>query len=110
MKLKTLSSATAATAVAASLLLVPAAPAHHSAKSCRDVAFSPNSEDMAADVRARGVGCRFARDFIRDSEGRPEARYGGFRCRSRLVEPSDSLPYTRYRCTSGEGTISWKRY
>lgn len=113
MKLKTLTSATAAAAVAASLVVAPAAPAHHSpVKKCRDVAFTPGSDDMAASIRARGVSCSFARDFIRDSDGRPGTRYGGFRCQSRFVDSTESLPHTRVRCTSRDQgmAMSWKRY
>ncbi len=104
------------TAVATTALLVlllgPVAPAsaHHVSKSCRHVAFTPNSDDMAAGIRVKGVSCAFARDFIRDFDAAPAERYGGYTCSWRSVDSPDSLAHTRLRCIRGTRVIFWKRY
>ena len=100
-----------AVAIAALLLVAPAAPASAAAaKRCGSVFFTPQSDDLAAAIRADGVTCRFARRFVRDSEGRPGATFRRYACTSRLVDRPDSLTFTRYRCTKGAKTIRWKRY
>ncbi len=107
-----LPTAIATTALLVLLLLGPVAPASagHALKSCRHVAFTPNSDDMAAGIRVRGVSCTFARDFIRDFDAAPAERYGGYTCSWRSVDSSDSLAHTRFRCSRGTRLIFWKRY
>lgn len=106
----------AAVATTALLLLlillgpVAPAPAHHISKSCRDVAFTPNSDDVASDIRAKRLSCSYARDFIRDFDAAPAQRYAGYACTWRSVENPDSLPHTRFRCSRGARVMSWKRY
>jgi hypothetical protein len=90
--------------------LVAASPASAATeKRCTQVVFTPESEDVATKIRARGVTCGMARDFIRDSKGKPGTRYRGFACTSTLVESAE-LPYTRYRCTADGDRIRWRRY
>ena len=98
------------------VLLAPAAvaagasPATASAtKKCAQVPFTPNSDDVASHIRATGLTCGLARDFIQDSNGRPGKRFRGFACTSSKVETSE-LPYTRYRCTGAGDVIRWRRY
>jgi hypothetical protein len=104
--------ATAAFALAVLLALAPAAPAHSTvaAKRCGWMGFTPQSDDVAADIRAAGVSCRFARKFVRDSNGRPARSYRGFTCAPHRVDREDALVHTRYRCTKGSQLIRWKRY
>ena len=106
-----LAGAVATTALLVALLLGPVAPAsaHHIWKRCQNVAFTPNSDDMAAYIRVRQVPCSFARDFIRDFDAPPAERYGGYACTWRSVD-SDVLPYTRFRCDRGTQTMVWHRY
>ncbi len=107
--------AVAATAALALLLLLAAAapaPAHAvaAAKRCASVPFTPNSDDIAANVRALGVSCRTARALIRASEGRPPARFRGFSCTRRPVEEGVEMPYTRVRCAKGTASVRWDRF
>ena len=104
--------AVATTALLVLLLLGPVAPAsaHHGLKSCRHVAFTPDSDDMAAGIRKKGVRCAFARDFIRRFDSAPAERYGDYTCSWRSVDSPDSLAHTRFRCTRGTRVIFWKRY
>ena len=78
-------------------------------KSCAQVPFTPNSDDVAGEIRATGLTCGLARDFILDSEGRPGKRFRGFRCTSTTVGGA-TLPYTSYRCTGAGDVIRWRRY
>lgn len=96
------------------LLPLPAATAggespQTTVRKCKPVPFTPNSDDAASAIRARGLTCGLARDFIRDSEGRPGARFRGFRCAATAVD-GDFLPYTAYRCRGAGDVIRWKRY
>ncbi len=96
--------------VLAGLLGLPSAAMAHEPKtrSCGQVAFTPNSDDLAANIRATGLTCGLARDFVRDSQGRPGERFLGFRCRSTEVPNPEGLPYARYRCV-GEGDVIRRR-
>ena len=105
--------ATAVVALAALRAVAPAASAHSAApvKRCASVPFTPASDDLAADIRATGVSCAFARKFVRDSNGRPARSYRGFTCaRHRVSQREATLPHTRYRCTRASKTIRWKRF
>ena len=94
------------------LLFAPASAdaAAPASKNCRPVAFTQNSDDLAAGIRARRVSCRFARGFIRAAGGGPPRRYRGFTCGRRHVDPGNRQPHTRYRCSLGARTIFWKRF
>lgn len=101
-------------ALAALLAMPTAAPAHDApapkSRSCGQVAFTPNSDDTASNIRATGLTCGLARDFIRDSSGRPGPRFRGFTCTSTDVNNPEGLPYSRYRCTGAGDVIRWRRY
>ena len=104
--------ATAAVALLLLLLLPAASPAHRAAatKRCASVPFTPNSDDIAADVRATRMSCAAARDLIRRSEGRPPARFRGFTCTRRRVESTETMPFTRVRCIKGARSVRWNRF
>lgn len=101
-------------ALAAGLLVAGTAggtaSAADSARKCGHIGFTDGSEDLAARIRASGLTCGLARDFVRDSSGRPGARFRGFRCQSTFVDVTEGLPYRRYRCTGAGDTIRWRRY
>ena len=100
----------AAAVVAAALAVLPAAGGAHSlaTRSCGQVGFTPNSDDVASSIRATGLTCELARDFIRDSKGRPGARFRGFACAGTFVDAA--LPYRRYRCSGAGDVIRWQRF
>jgi hypothetical protein len=93
--------------IAFALTLAGAAPAH--AKECAPVPFTPQSDDIAAEIRVAGVTCTFARRFVRDSAGRPPRSFRGFICARHRVEDA-TLAHTRYRCTRGAKLVRWNRY
>jgi hypothetical protein len=79
------------------------------AKRCSDVPFTPNSDDVAANVRASRMTCKAARAFIRAAHGHPARRFRGFTCTRTRVEEA-TLPHTRYRCVRGAQRIRWDRF
>ena len=104
------------TLVLAAALLVPLAATAGPAtagtpttRQCGQVNFTPNSDDVAAAIRATGLTCGLARDFVRDSEGRPGRRFRGFTCMS-TAQDDAALPHRRYRCTGAGDVIRWRRY
>ena len=96
-------------AATALLSLGGASTASAATRSCAQVDFTPNSDDLAGKIRVSGVSCSYARDFVKDSEGRPGKRFRGFTCTREKVE-TDTLPYTKYRCTRPGDLIKWRRY
>lgn len=99
-------------ALAVVVMLVPPAVADgiSTTRSCASVGFTPNSDDLATNIRAQGVTCRFARKYVRDSEGQPGERFRGFTCAKVAVDAPEGLPYRRYRCQRGDDVIRWRRY
>ncbi len=89
--------------------LAGAAPAA-TTKSCAQVPFTPNSDDVAGNIQATGVTCGIARDFILDSEGRPGKRFRGMKCTAGAKVETATMPYTSYRCTGAGDVIRWRRY
>jgi hypothetical protein len=77
-------------------------------RSCAQVNFTPNSDDVAAAIRVKDVRCGYARRFVRDSDGSPGDTFRGFACTSRVRD--DGLRHTVYRCERGAKVIRWKRF
>ena len=100
------------TLLVVSLALFACAPPASAAttRHCGQVAFTPNSDDAAGQIRATGLTCGLARDFVRDSKGRPGRRFRGFTCTSAAVDDPMGLAYTRFRCTGAGDVIRWRRY
>jgi hypothetical protein len=102
-----------ATAAAAALLVgaapAPAAAGDPAFRSCRQVNFTPNSDDVAASVRVKDVRCWYARRFIRETDGHPGDTHRGFACRS-WNGPDEGLAHTIHRCARGAKVIRWKRF
>ena len=89
-------------------------PAPAPAANCGLVAFTPNSDDGAFEIRARGVGCATARKVARASRdvairSRPLPRFAaeGFECAGTPTD--DALPGTAYRCTRGDAVVTFTR-
>jgi hypothetical protein len=105
-----LTAAVATTALLVVVLVGPVAPAsaHHIWQRCQNVAFTPNSGDVAAYIRVRRVPCSYARDFIRDFDAAPAERYAGYVCKWRSVE-TEYTSGTRFRCDRSGQTMIWYR-
>jgi Cu-Zn family superoxide dismutase len=81
---------------------------------CQTVAFTPNSEDAASQIKATGVTCAEAEAFVRTagqrtSSGGPQSlTVDGYRCvLTRSVQ--DPLPQAFYECTNGARKITFVR-
>jgi hypothetical protein len=108
-----------ALALAALTLVLPllaAAPAPALTRSCGNVGFERNSDNVAWGIRATGVSCRTARAVARRSRnrgpsGRPGTRFSyralGFRCVG--IEADTGLPSVPYRCRRGAARIRFDK-
>lgn len=78
-----------------------------SLRRCGDVAFQPNSDSGAFDIRARGTDCQAARAVARAAEGERGGDYSasGFNCRGRAG--GGELPSTDYTCTEGSARVTF---
>ncbi|HVE93444.1 MAG TPA: hypothetical protein VNB24_00885 [Acidimicrobiales bacterium] len=85
-----------------------------STQKCKTVGFSPNSEDAASDVTARGLSCAEAERFVeiagrRTSSGGPDrVSVEGYTCQRTRYE-DEPLPRSYYSCTSGSKTVTFVR-
>ena len=77
------------------------------ARDCGQIAFTPNSDDMASDITAKGVSCKTARAFVRAADGAPGKRFRGFTCTKRALDTA--LPSWRYRCVKDGKVIRWTK-
>lgn len=82
--------------------------------SCQPVAFTPNSEDGAGEIKATGLSCADAEAFVRQagqrtsSGGPASVDVNGFHCvRTRSVD--DPLPQAFYECTKGAMKVTFVR-
>lgn len=83
---------------------------------CPDIPFTPNTEDIAADIKATGTGCTEASAFVRKvrQEHNPYSgprafRLDGFTCQVVSDETGD-LPVGHYTCTAGVSVITWTKH
>jgi hypothetical protein len=80
-------------------------------RKCGSIAFTPNSDDGVANIRARRVPCRTARHVARASEptsvidGPSTYRAPGFTCRGRPQD--DGLPTVRWTCTRKKARVKF---
>lgn len=73
-------------------------------RGCGQVAFEPNTDAGAFDIRASDVGCQVAREVARGAEGQGGERYAaseGFDCRP--TGTVGELPSVVYECTREAG-------
>jgi len=84
---------------------------------CADQAFTPNSDDIAADIVATGLSCAEAEALVRrigplvGAVGGPaEITVAGYEClRTSEDDGAQGLPSSDYRCTSGATSITFTR-
>ncbi|MGI8809882.1 MAG: hypothetical protein ACR2KK_18980 [Acidimicrobiales bacterium] len=85
---------------------------------CTDVAFSPNSENLASDIVANGVGCVEAEALVRKvgaqvrSVGGPSrVEADGYVCvRTSENDPDRGLPSSDFECVSGAKKVTFTRW
>ena len=95
--------------------LGPAPTTTQAASECQQVAFTPDSEDLASDIRAYGLSCEEAEAVVRTAGpsltavGGPDSReVNDFRC-VRTSATQDPIPTATYECTSGPKRITFVR-
>jgi hypothetical protein len=83
---------------------------------CQDVGFTPNSDNMAADIVARGLPCSEAEAVVRKVggplgpiNGAPQGEADGFTCRRASQDEGAGLPTATYECTRGSQRITFVR-
>ena len=83
--------------------------------SCAGIAFAPNSDDIAFDVKTFGVTCLTARSVAQGSAPSglrpgPDRAYSvaGFHCQGTLVQPVGKW-YEHYVCRSGRTQVVFNR-
>jgi hypothetical protein len=72
---------------------------------CASIAFTPNSEDTAAEIQVKGVTCETADPVIRAVKSQVGKNYdlNGFTCTTTGLAESETLPYYTYTCTGIAG-------
>ena len=81
---------------------------------CQPVGFTPNSEDLASDIKATGLPCAEAEAFVRiagrqtSSGGPAQLDVEGYRC-TRVRTMQEPLPRAFYECTSGSKKVTFTR-
>ena len=82
---------------------------------CSDVAFAPNSDNLASDIVAEGITCAEAEAFVRrvggplgPVNGPLRVEREGFVC-TRTERPDDGLPSAGYECRDGARRITFVR-
>jgi hypothetical protein len=82
---------------------------------CGDIAFSPNSDDMATNIVATGVSCAEATDLVRTVRGQhnfvdgPRAfTAAGWAC-TVSTDTASPVPVGHYRCSRGDSSVSWDK-
>jgi len=81
---------------------------------CANVAFTPNSDDVASSIVARNVPCSKAEALVRKIggplgfNGPATARADGYRC-ERTGREDRELPVAFYRCTDGAKRVTFTR-
>jgi hypothetical protein len=79
-----------------------------SAANCGRIGFEPQTDNVAANIRARGTSCRRARRIVRAVyNGRREPF--GYRCRSRAHDDG-GLAFRHWVCTKNQARVTWDKY
>ena len=102
-----------ALAALAVLLVALPAPAHYSGKGepCKRVAFTPQSDDVASDIRKREISCKRARRIVTIFRREGDRSPLGFSCRFRGHDPKFGQGHTDAMCTNTGGRwIRWVQY
>jgi hypothetical protein len=75
---------------------------------CGRIGFEPQTDNVAANIRARGTSCRRARRIVRAVYNGNRAPFG-YRCRSRLHDDG-GLAFRHWVCTKNQARVTWDKY
>lgn len=83
--------------------------------SCGQIAFSPQSGNMATNISGSGVTCQEATNLVRQVaaghdfyNGPRSFSMGGYSC-TETLDPSAVLPTGLYTCTNGTKKVTWAK-
>ncbi len=93
--------------VLAGVLAGPAGAAGQSAN-CGRIVFEPQTDNGAANIRARGTSCRRARRIVRAVYNGGRQPFG-YRCRSRAHDDG-GLFFRHWVCTKNQARVTWDKY
>ena len=98
-------------ALAAALVFaLPAVPAgaHYReiGRDCGEIPFTPQTDDVAGDIRASRTSCRTARRVVRVYTAGDRTPLG-YRCRARVHDPDNGLAHSDVLCRKGSRRVSW---
>jgi hypothetical protein len=83
-------------------------PATASAGHCGRIGFEPQTDNVAANIHARGTSCRRARRIARAVYNGNRSPFG-YRCRSRAHDDG-GLFLRHWVCTKNQARVSWDKY
>ena len=83
-------------------------PATASAGHCGRIGFEPQTDNVAADIHAKGTSCRRARRIVRAVYGGNRAPFG-YTCRSRAHDEG-GLFYRHWTCTKNSARVTWNKF
>jgi len=89
-------------------LAVAALPSTASAANCGRIGFEPQTDNVAANIRAQGTSCRRARRIVRAGYNGDREPFG-YRCRSRRHD-DDGLAFRHWVCTKNQARVTWDKY
>jgi hypothetical protein len=78
------------------------------AANCGRIGFEPRTDNVAANIRARGTSCRRARRIVR-AVYRGNREPFGYRCRSRAHDDG-GLAFRHWACTKNRARVTWDKY
>ena len=96
----------AALVVAAGALA--AFPGTASAGHCGRIGFEPQTDNIAANIHARGTSCRRARRIVRAVYNGNRSPFG-YRCRSRAHDEAE-LFFRHWVCTKNQARVTWDKF
>jgi hypothetical protein len=98
----------ALTVLAAVGLVAAALPATASAGHCGRIGFERGTDNIAADIHAKGTSCRRARRIARRVYRGNRSPFG-YRCRSRAHDDG-GLFFRHWTCTKNDARVTWDKF
>jgi hypothetical protein len=96
----------------AALIIAAAAlaafPGTASAGHCGRIGFEPQTDNIAANIHARGTSCRRARRIVRAVYNGNRSPFG-YRCRSRAHDEG-ALFFRHWVCTKNQARVTWDKF
>jgi hypothetical protein len=107
-RLALLTAAVIACLTACTAAATPADTGASAAANCGRIGFEPQTDNVAANIRARGTSCRRARRIVRRVYNGNREPFG-YRCRSRLQDDG-GLAFRHWACRKNDARVTWDKY